>query len=182
MQREQYGVTVHLFIGTGRSPDKITSMSLIFSFNRKINYQGLSSLFPFRSVPSSTFVIILSRSSFNHSFSARPLYLRVVSSYHIYFHQKENLLPKTEAACNSLCYIENIWLVMFLRTFGRERHQHVLCFWDVPWPVVLRCDGQISAAAVTHLCLGLSVLTKGWNRRRNRILAFKKIKTTVTVV
>jgi hypothetical protein len=24
IQREQYGVTVHLFIGMGRSPDKIT--------------------------------------------------------------------------------------------------------------------------------------------------------------
>jgi hypothetical protein len=24
MQREQYGVTLHLFIGTGRNPDKIT--------------------------------------------------------------------------------------------------------------------------------------------------------------
>jgi hypothetical protein len=27
-QREQYGVTIHLFIGTGRSLGKITSMSL----------------------------------------------------------------------------------------------------------------------------------------------------------
>jgi hypothetical protein len=102
MQREQYGVTVHLFIGTGRSPDKITSMPLTFSFNHKANYQGLSSIFPFRSVPSSTFVIILSQSSFNHSFSVCPFCLRVVSSYHIYFHQKENLHPKAEATCNSL--------------------------------------------------------------------------------
>jgi hypothetical protein len=29
-QREQYGVTVHLFIGTGRNLCKITSMSLTF--------------------------------------------------------------------------------------------------------------------------------------------------------
>jgi hypothetical protein len=29
MQREQYRGTVHLFIGTGRNPDKITSVSLI---------------------------------------------------------------------------------------------------------------------------------------------------------
>jgi hypothetical protein len=28
IQREQYGGTVHLFIGTGRNPGKITSMSL----------------------------------------------------------------------------------------------------------------------------------------------------------
>jgi hypothetical protein len=91
IQRQQYGVTVHLFIGTGRSPDKITSMSLTFTLNHKANYQRLSSLFPFRSVSSSTFVILLSRSSFNHSFSVRPFCLRVVSSYHTYFYQKENL-------------------------------------------------------------------------------------------
>jgi hypothetical protein len=30
-QREQYDVTVHLFIGTGRSLSKITSMSLTFT-------------------------------------------------------------------------------------------------------------------------------------------------------
>jgi hypothetical protein len=29
-QREQYGVTVHLFIGTGRNLGKITFMSLTF--------------------------------------------------------------------------------------------------------------------------------------------------------
>jgi hypothetical protein len=28
IQREQYGVTVHLFIGTGRCPGKITFMTL----------------------------------------------------------------------------------------------------------------------------------------------------------
>jgi hypothetical protein len=60
MQREQYGVTVHLFIGTGRSPDKITFMSLTFTVNHKASYQGLSSLFTFRLVSSSTFDIIQS--------------------------------------------------------------------------------------------------------------------------
>jgi hypothetical protein len=118
---KQYSVTVHLFIGTGCSPDKITSMSLKFTLNHKANYQGLSSLFPFRSVSSSTFVIIFSRSSFNHSFSVRPFYLRAVSSYHSCFHQKENLHPKVEASYNSLCYAKNIWLVTFLRTFRKGR-------------------------------------------------------------
>jgi hypothetical protein len=28
IQHEQYGITVHLFIGTGRNPDKITSVPL----------------------------------------------------------------------------------------------------------------------------------------------------------
>jgi hypothetical protein len=60
IQREQYGVTVHLFIGMGRNPDKITFMSQTFTVNHKASYQGLSSLLPFRSVSSSTFVIILS--------------------------------------------------------------------------------------------------------------------------
>jgi hypothetical protein len=32
-QREQYDVIVHLFIGTGRSLGKITSMSLTFTID-----------------------------------------------------------------------------------------------------------------------------------------------------
>ena len=49
-QREQYGGTVHLFIGTGRSPVKITFMSLITSYNHDTNYHGLIGLFLFKSV------------------------------------------------------------------------------------------------------------------------------------
>jgi hypothetical protein len=49
-QREQYGGTVHLFIGTGRSPIKITFMSLITSYNHDTNYHGLIGLFLFKSV------------------------------------------------------------------------------------------------------------------------------------
>jgi hypothetical protein len=50
-QREQYGVTVHLFIGTGRSPVKITSMPSTNNYKHVTNYHGLISLFLFRSVP-----------------------------------------------------------------------------------------------------------------------------------
>jgi hypothetical protein len=32
-QHEQYGATVHLFIGTGRSPGKSTFMSPIFTYD-----------------------------------------------------------------------------------------------------------------------------------------------------
>jgi hypothetical protein len=35
MHREQYDVTVHLFIHTGRSPGKITSVSLTFTVDPK---------------------------------------------------------------------------------------------------------------------------------------------------
>jgi hypothetical protein len=49
-QREQYMGTVHLFIVTGRSPVKITFMSLITSYNHDTNYHGLIGLFLFKSV------------------------------------------------------------------------------------------------------------------------------------
>jgi hypothetical protein len=90
IQREQYGVTVHLFIGTERSPDKITFMFLIFTLNHNVSYQGLNSLFPLRSVSSFIFVIILSRSSFSHSFGVHPYHLRVVSLYRTYlYHERK---------------------------------------------------------------------------------------------
>jgi hypothetical protein len=49
-QREQYGVTVHLFIGTKRSLYKITSMPFVFTIDLKTIYRGLDSLFLFESV------------------------------------------------------------------------------------------------------------------------------------
>jgi hypothetical protein len=49
-QREQYGVTVHLFIGTGRSLCKVTAMPFIFTIDLRIIYRGLDSLFLFKSV------------------------------------------------------------------------------------------------------------------------------------
>jgi hypothetical protein len=82
IQREQYVATVHLFIGTGRSPDKITSMPLTFTLNYNVSYQGRSSLFLLRSVPSFILAIISSRSSFSHSFGVQTYHLRAVSSYH----------------------------------------------------------------------------------------------------
>jgi hypothetical protein len=38
IHREQYGGTVHLFIGTGHSPDKNTFMTLTFVHDCNINY------------------------------------------------------------------------------------------------------------------------------------------------
>jgi hypothetical protein len=49
-QREQYGCTVHIFIGTGRSPVKITFMSLMTSYKHDTNHHGLIGLFLFKSV------------------------------------------------------------------------------------------------------------------------------------
>jgi hypothetical protein len=49
-QCEQYGSTVHLFIGTGRSPCEITSMPFTFANDSKAIHRGLNSLFPFKPV------------------------------------------------------------------------------------------------------------------------------------
>jgi hypothetical protein len=92
IQREQYGVIVHLFIGTGRSPDKITFMPLTSTINHNTNYQGLSSLFFLRSVSSFIFANMPSRSSFSHSFGVHPCCLRVVSSYHTPSSQSRSFL------------------------------------------------------------------------------------------
>jgi hypothetical protein len=50
-RREQYGGTVHLFIGTGRSLCKITFMPFIFSIDLRRNCRGLDSHFLLKSVP-----------------------------------------------------------------------------------------------------------------------------------
>jgi hypothetical protein len=50
-QREQYGSTVHLFIGTRRSSCTITLMPFTFSNDSIVIHRGLNSLFPFKSVP-----------------------------------------------------------------------------------------------------------------------------------
>jgi hypothetical protein len=49
-QREQYGGTVHLFIGTGHGSYKITPMPFTFGSNSIVIHRGLNSLFIFKSV------------------------------------------------------------------------------------------------------------------------------------
>ena len=60
-QREQYGGTVHLFIGTGHSPYKITFMPFTFDNNSIVIHRGLNSLFIFKSVSFSATTPKLSR-------------------------------------------------------------------------------------------------------------------------
>jgi hypothetical protein len=59
-QREQYGSTVHLFIGTGRSPCKITPMPFTFANDSIVIHRCLNSLFLFKSVSFSAIVPKLS--------------------------------------------------------------------------------------------------------------------------
>jgi hypothetical protein len=65
-QREQYGGTVHLFIGTGSSLCKIIFMPFMFTIDIRTIYRGLDSLFLFKSVP----FLLLSRSFLVRSFGA----------------------------------------------------------------------------------------------------------------
>jgi hypothetical protein len=71
-QREQYGNIVHLFIGTGRSPCKITSRPFAFDNNSIVIYLGLDSLFLFKSVSS---FLPSCRSSLAHSFGSVPSFV-----------------------------------------------------------------------------------------------------------
>jgi hypothetical protein len=71
-QREQYGSTVHLFIGTGCSPCKITSRPFAFDNNSIVIYQGLDSLFLFKSV---SFLLPTCRSSLAHSFGSAQTFV-----------------------------------------------------------------------------------------------------------
>jgi hypothetical protein len=77
-QREQYGSTVHLFIGTGDSPCKITSRPFAFANNSIVIHRGLDSLFPFKSV---SFFLSLCRSSLAHSFGSIPSFVSLVLLY-----------------------------------------------------------------------------------------------------
>jgi hypothetical protein len=98
IQREQYGVTVHLLIGIGHNLNRITFMSLTFTVDHKASCQGPNRLFSFRSVSPFIIVIALSRSSFSHSFGASLSFVQTASLYHAHLHLK------VKASCNSLCY------------------------------------------------------------------------------
>jgi hypothetical protein len=76
-QREQYGGTVHLFIGTGHSPCKITSRPFTFANNFKVIHRGLNSLFPFKSVPFSAVMPKLPC-----TYLRRCVNLRIIHAFH----------------------------------------------------------------------------------------------------
>jgi hypothetical protein len=70
-QREQYWSTVHLFIGMGCSPCKITPMPCTFANDSIVIHRGLNSLFPFKSVPLSAIM----SSSPAHNFDSAPTFV-----------------------------------------------------------------------------------------------------------
>jgi hypothetical protein len=73
-QCEQYGSTVHLFIGTGCSPCKITPMPFTFANNSIMIHRDLNSLFPFKSVSFSAITLKLSCKQLRLCATLRILY------------------------------------------------------------------------------------------------------------
>ena len=73
-QREQYGGTVHLLIGTGHSPYKITSMPFTFGSNSIVIHRGLNSLFIFKSVSFSAITPKLSCSHLRRCINLRIIW------------------------------------------------------------------------------------------------------------
>ena len=109
-QCDQYGSTVHLFIGTGRSLCEITIMPLTFTIDLGIIYQGLDNLFPFKSVSFSTAEPKLFHEQLRHWF---------ILLLNCALHNMYNFIPCPKVPVHIL-YLENM-LVMFFRTFERRR-------------------------------------------------------------
>ena len=103
-----------LFIGAGRSPNKITFMSLTFTVDHKASCRGLNNLFFFRSVSPFIIVITLIRSFFSHIFGANLSFVQTAPSYYAHLHLK------AEASCNSLCYTEKM-LVKFFEDLRKRK-------------------------------------------------------------
>jgi hypothetical protein len=109
-QREQYGNTVHLFIGTGRSRCKIAFMTFKFANNSIVIHRGPNSIFPFKSVPLST--IMPKVPCVQLRLCANLRILRASS------HCGSDPSPKVPVY---VLYSRNIIKSCFLRTFRRRR-------------------------------------------------------------
>jgi hypothetical protein len=93
-QREQYGGTVHLFIGTGCSLCEITFMPFMFTIDLRTIYRGIYSLFLHKSVPFSTTELMLPCTQLRHWFS-----LRSDPALHIVY----SFIPSPKVPVHILC-------------------------------------------------------------------------------
>jgi hypothetical protein len=108
-QREQYGGTVHLFIGAGRSLCKITFMPFIFTIDLRTICRGLDSLFLLKSVPLSATDPKLPCAQLRRWFNLRSNPASILCT--VSFRVRRFLY---------ICYAWETLLIMFLRTFGRR--------------------------------------------------------------
>jgi hypothetical protein len=114
-QREQYGSTVHLFIGTGRSPCKITSRPFAFDNSSIVIYRGLDSLFLFKSV---SFFLPTCQSSLAHSFGSVPSFVLLVFLHTAILTQVRRVHLRRYLL---IYYTPETLSNHVLRTFGRRR-------------------------------------------------------------
>jgi hypothetical protein len=124
IQREQYGTTVHLFIGTVHDPDKITFMSLTFTHNHDMKHYGLNSLFPFRPASSSVFVTIISRSYCSLAIASAFVFTIFRSHLHpVCLHYREELPFQRQS---SLQQPISCWKPMVNHVFEDLRNREAL--------------------------------------------------------
>jgi hypothetical protein len=94
-------------------------MPLTFTLNHNTSYQGLSSLFPLRSVPSSLLSYQVEAPLAIVS-TFYPCHLHVVSSYYTCLYHERTFIPKPKPPV-TVCHIENIWLVSFFEDLRKRK-------------------------------------------------------------
>jgi hypothetical protein len=118
-QREQYESTVHLFIGTGRSPCKITFRPFAFDNNSIVIYWGLNSFFLFKSVSS----FLPSCRSFLAQLRLCSILRSLCVSSYSNFDLSEGFVSEGTCSC---IILQKHCQIMFLRTFGSRRPPTIL--------------------------------------------------------
>jgi hypothetical protein len=116
-QREQYRGTVHLFIGMGHNPYKITFMPFTLDNNSIVICRGLNSLFIFKSVS-----LFATAPKLSCSHLRRCINLRIILVY-----CDADLSPKIPV---HTLYSRNTVKSCFWGPSEAEGPQHVLCLWS----------------------------------------------------
>jgi hypothetical protein len=127
-QRPQYGNTVHLFIGTGHSPCKITLMPFTFINNSIVILQGLIWLFIFKSVSSScryTEALLHTASWLSYPSSWSPSQSSFVLTMFLYTRNLSSKVPV------HIFLLENIVKLRFWGPSEAEGPQHLDHFYFV---------------------------------------------------
>jgi hypothetical protein len=135
-QRVQYGNTVHLFIGTGRSPCKITLMPFTFINNSIVILQGLIRLFIFKSVSSScryTEALLHTASWLSYPSSWSPSQSSFVLTMFLYTRNLSSKVPV------HIFLLENILKLRFWGPSEAEGPQHDFC--DNRFPIIPSIHG-----------------------------------------
>jgi hypothetical protein len=135
-QREQYGGTVHLFIGTGHNPYKITFMPFTLDNNSIVICRGLNSLFIFKSV--SLFAVTPKHSC---SHLRRCANLRVILVY-----CDADLSPKIPV---HTLYSRNTVKSCFWGPSDAEGPQH--CWSSIPLDRPTRWQGGRPSHSINHV-------------------------------